>query len=366
MIGWLMQLVQDANLSSCLGCCSKHSVAEIILGNHLRAAEGEEDSTLLDSLQALYIQAGISLQRIAQRSTVLGKGWRIEDNEIILLVVLIQILERILAECLVAWVAREVESDVLIGQLDRLGAAIHGVNRLGIAAHGIDRETAGIAEHVEHALALGVMLEQGAVLTLIYEETGLLTAQPIDMELQSVLHSHIISIATQDEAILLAQVCLVWQGGLALVVDVLQLVAHHLLQRLGNLHTAYMHTHTVSLHHGSRTIAVDNETRQVISLAMHQSIGVVVWISGDTYRQTHLVSRLQSGAPEFVVDIHIAEREHSHGDGTDLIVTDGDEVASRSENPYGFTFLYIIVHALDSAGEYPWMESLERFFFSFL
>ena len=138
MIGWLMQLVQDANLSSCLGCCSKHSVAEIILGNHLRAAEGEEDSTLLDSLQALHVQAGISLQRIAQRCTVLGKGWRIEDDEIILLVVLIQILERILAECLVAWVAREVESDVFIGQLDCLGAAVHGVNRLGIAAHGID------------------------------------------------------------------------------------------------------------------------------------------------------------------------------------------------------------------------------------
>ena len=138
MIGWLMQLVQDANLSSCLGCCSKHSVAEIILGYHLRAAECEEDSTLLNSLQALHVQTGISLQRIAQRRTVLSKGRRIEDDEIILLVVLIQILEGILTECLVAWVSREVESDVLIGQLDSLGAAVHGVNRLGIAAHGID------------------------------------------------------------------------------------------------------------------------------------------------------------------------------------------------------------------------------------
>ena len=54
------------------------------------------------------------------------------------LVVLIQILECILTDGLVAWVAREVESDVLIGQLDCLGAAVHGVNRLGIAAHGID------------------------------------------------------------------------------------------------------------------------------------------------------------------------------------------------------------------------------------
>ncbi len=226
-----------------------------------------------------------------------------------------------------AWVAREVESDVLIGQLDRLGTAVHGVNRLGIATHGIDRETAGIAEHVEHALALGIMLQQGAVLTLVYEETGLLTAQPVDMELQSVLHSHIIGITTQDEAILLTQVCLVWQGGLTLIVDVLQLFAHHLLQGLGYLHTADVHTHAVSLHDGSSTIAVDNESWQVISLAMHQSIGIVVRIVGDTHSQSHPIadsSRAHQNSSSISTSL---ERKHTHGDRTDLIMSYGDEVA---------------------------------------
>lgn len=65
MVGRLVQLVQDANLSSCLRCSSKHSIAELILRNHLRATEGKKDAALLNTLQALYVQAGIALQRIA-------------------------------------------------------------------------------------------------------------------------------------------------------------------------------------------------------------------------------------------------------------------------------------------------------------
>ena len=138
MVGWLMQLVQDAHLSASLGSSREHSVAEVILGNHLRTAEGEEDSTLLDALQSLDIETGISLQGIAQGCTMLGKGRRIEDNEIILLIVLIKILEGILAESLMACIAREIQGDILIGQFHGLGTAIHRVNSLGVATHGID------------------------------------------------------------------------------------------------------------------------------------------------------------------------------------------------------------------------------------
>ena len=151
------------------------------------------------------------------------------------------------------------------------------------------------------------MLKQRTVLTLIDEETGLLTTQPVDMELQSILHSHIIGITAQDKAILLAQVGLIRQGGLTLIIDILQLIAHHLFQSLGNLHAANVHAHTVSLHHGSRTIAVDNQSGQVISLAMHQSIGVVIRIACDIHCQAHSVSRLQAGAPELIIDGNIAE-----------------------------------------------------------
>lgn len=60
MVGRLVQLVQDANLSSSLRCSSKHSIAELIFRNHLRATEGKKDAALLNTLQALYVQAGIA------------------------------------------------------------------------------------------------------------------------------------------------------------------------------------------------------------------------------------------------------------------------------------------------------------------
>ena len=85
MVGRLMQLMQDSHLSAHLGCSRKNSIAEIVLCDHLRTAESKEDASFLDALQALHIETGITLQGIAQSCTVLGKGWRIEDDEIILL-----------------------------------------------------------------------------------------------------------------------------------------------------------------------------------------------------------------------------------------------------------------------------------------
>ena len=155
---------------------------DLILRNPLRATEGKKDAALLNTLQALYVQAGIALQRIAQSRTVLGKSRRIKNNQIILLVMFIKILEGIFADSLMACISREIERNILIGQFYRLGTAVYGVNSLSPASHRINRKAAGIAEHVEHALTLGIMLEQRTVLTLIYEETRFLTTQPSDKE----------------------------------------------------------------------------------------------------------------------------------------------------------------------------------------
>ena len=275
MVSRLMQLVQNANLSSSLRSCSKHSVAELILGHHLRAAEGKKDTTLLNTLQALYIQAGITLQRITQSRTVLGKSRRIQNYQIILLIMFIKIFEGIFADSLMTCIPREIERNILIGQFYRLGTAVNRVNSLSLTSHRINRKSSGIAEHVEHTLSLGIMLEQRTVLTLIYKETGFLTSQPVDMEFQPILYSYIVSITSQDKTILLSEISLIRQGGLTLIVDVFQCIAHHLLQGIGNLHAANMHSHTVSLHDSCRTIAVDNKSRQVISLTMNQTISRV-------------------------------------------------------------------------------------------
>ena len=59
------------------------------------------------------------------------------------------------------------------------------------ATHGVNGEAASVAEHIEHRTTLRVSLEQMAVLALVDEEARLLTLQPVDMEVQAVLHSHV-------------------------------------------------------------------------------------------------------------------------------------------------------------------------------
>ena len=92
MIGRLMQLVQDPHLTPCLGGSRKHCITEMILRHHLRTAERKEDTTRLDLLERLIIQTGITLQRVMERTTVLGKGGRIENDQVILVASLFQIL----------------------------------------------------------------------------------------------------------------------------------------------------------------------------------------------------------------------------------------------------------------------------------
>ena len=50
------------------------------------------------------------------------------------------------------------------------------------ATHGIEGKTTSIAEHVQDTLPLRVAFKQGAVLTLVDEESCLLPVKPVDME----------------------------------------------------------------------------------------------------------------------------------------------------------------------------------------
>ncbi len=83
VIGRLMQLMQDTHLTLCKGSCREYRIAEMVFRNHLRTREREEDAPLFNLLESLLIQARVALQRIMQSATMLGKGWRVEDDEII-------------------------------------------------------------------------------------------------------------------------------------------------------------------------------------------------------------------------------------------------------------------------------------------
>ena len=91
---------------------------------------------------------------------MLSKGRRVENDKVVFAIVGIKEFESILAESLMALVARKVEVDVGIGKLNSLSTTIYRVHQLGSATHSIDRETASIAEHIKHTLAMRIFLEQ--------------------------------------------------------------------------------------------------------------------------------------------------------------------------------------------------------------
>ena len=55
------------------------------------------------------------------------------------------------------------------------------------ASESVYREASCVAEHVEQLAPFGIFLKQRTVLALVNEESGLLSAKPVDMELQAVL-----------------------------------------------------------------------------------------------------------------------------------------------------------------------------------
>ena len=143
------------------------------------------------------------------------------------------------------------------------------------------------------------MLDESTVLALIDEETGLLSLEPIDMELQSILEgniadsrfegtslcciSHRLTIDNQITIYrftfglsLLTRLSLITQCGLRLVIDVANLSTGHTNQILSQRLTNVVDTCRVSLHHSGVGIDIDNQSRQSIAFAMDEAISIVV------------------------------------------------------------------------------------------
>ena len=184
------------------------------------------------------------------------------------------------------------------------------------------------------------------------------------MELQSVLYRHIGSITAKEESVFLPQVSLVGQRRLTLVIDIGDAVAHNLRQGLAHLLPAYMHTHAVGLHHGSRSVTVYHKSGQRVALTVHQSVGVVALVVGYPYPYSHIKSRLQARTPEVAVYLYVFEREHPHGNGTYLVVAHSNKVTTGSDDSYGLSLLYAFIGMVYGTREYPGMEPFERLLFS--
>ena len=125
-----------------------------------------------------------------------------------------QKLEGILGKGRVTAVAREVQFHVGACEVDGFSRRIDRVHQFGAATHGINGKAAGVAEHIEHTPAAGIMLKQSTVVALIHKEARFLSAQPVDVELQSVFHSHTAGIVTYYICVLRIELGFIWQSGL--------------------------------------------------------------------------------------------------------------------------------------------------------
>ena len=159
-----------------------------------------------------------------------------------------------------AFIAREIQLHITIGQFDGLRTAIYGMYQFCPAPHSVERESTGIAEHVQHTLSFGEALQHRTVLTLIHEESRLLAAQPVHIEFQTIFHSDIVVGTAKEEAVL--HIVHKRQRGLTFVIDILEPSFHHVHQLCGNSLAAHVHADAMCLHHGSLAIDVDDESWQ--------------------------------------------------------------------------------------------------------
>ena len=129
--------------------------------------------------------------------------------------------------------------------------------------------------------------------------------------------------------------------------------------------TTQVHTDGMGLHNSRLSIHINYQTRQIITLAMNQSIGIVVGIVGNTDGLTHLQSRRKARTPEFIINLNIWECQHTHGNRAFLIVTYSDKIARIRQHTNYITLSNTLVNLSDSTWEHPRMESFETLLLSF-
>lgn len=121
MIGRLGELVHDAHTASALCSCCEDGIAEVLLAYYLGAGEGEEDAARTYLLECLGIELGVAAEGIAEGSTMLGKGRRVEDDEVVLPSHAVEILEGVFGKGFMAGIAGKIKLYIGTGKVDGLG-----------------------------------------------------------------------------------------------------------------------------------------------------------------------------------------------------------------------------------------------------
>ena len=117
----------------------------------------------------------------------------------------------------------------------------------------------------------------------------------------------------------------------------------------------------MGLHDGCVTIAINNQSRKVVPLAMHKAISVVLRTVSDSYSNAHLQGRLKGSTPKGNVDTLIVKTQYPYSDRAYLVMANGDKLSVGSDNSYNFAFFYSLICMVDGSRKYPRVKTLETF-----
>ncbi len=158
--------------------------------NHLRAGIGKQKSAAFYFCQCFGIQSLIALNGIMPCVHALRVGRWIENDQIKFSVRhFFQIIQRVLSN---AWILLRIEiiqCNILPAKLHRFFRTVDCYNLLRTACQRVNRESAGIAEHVQHFASFRKFFHHLAVLALINKESGLLTFAPVNEKFISVFNN---------------------------------------------------------------------------------------------------------------------------------------------------------------------------------
>lgn len=190
VISGLMELVKNTHVAAALGGCCEDRKTELVLIDGLTAAEGKDDASRTYLLESDGIEACVALEGVAESIFVLCEGGRVKDYEIVVAAGTLEVLEGIFTVAFMSCFG-EVKGNISISELDSACAGIDAMNVIGTSTKCIDTEATSVTEHIEDILSIGVGFEEGSVVTLINEETSLLTFEPVDVELHTILKGDI-------------------------------------------------------------------------------------------------------------------------------------------------------------------------------
>ena len=257
-----------------------------------------------------------------------------------------------------------IQGDVAVYHCHCLGGAVHTVDVQGSPAQGVNRKTSGVAEEVQDVAAGGIALHQGAVFALVEEETGLLAFSPVYQELVAVLQHcalpRLEAFRLPDIPVHQLQAGLEGGGAATLVVDGLEGIPIHRLQRLADLRLGAEHAHRVRLQHADAVVVVYYQPGKAVALAMHQTVAVGAGAVGQAHGAPGLPGRAYGIFPERSGRGVCIEREDADGDGTHLPVPGGEVFALGGINSYHIPFCGVAHRLRNRTGEHPGMESADR------